>query len=110
MALPISQNIFSNTNSHHQPTFQVTVFQAASTNPQANARVRVYDNNNNQVETAITNHSGIVSWPWTHPIGEYKIIAGYAGQPNDAQTGQRVVTCSGANVVTTVTLGDVYQP
>ncbi len=107
-ALIINQNIFSKTESLPYPTFQVTVYQTASSTPQANVRVRVYNSSDVQVETAITNSSGIVSWPWTHPTGDYTVKVWYPDQPNDGQNGQRVVTYSGADVITTVTLGPVY--
>ena len=105
-AFVINGNSVSKDNSNTPfPTFQVTVYQTNGTTVQPNARVKIFDSNNNQIETQLTNSSGIVSWVWTHPYGDYTIKAWYPDPPNDGQSAQRTVTYSGASIYTTLNLG-----
>ena len=98
-----------NTTSTPLPTFQVTVYQTASTTPQGNAQVIIENSSGSTVKTGTTNSStGIVSWEWDQPNGDYTIKTWYPARPNDQQTAQKTVTYSGASIYTTITLGPVY--
>ena len=98
-----------NTTSTPLPTFQVTVYQTSSTTPQGNAQVIIENSSGSTVKTGTTNSStGIVSWVWDQPNGDYTIKTWYPARPNDQQSAQKTVTYSGASIYTTITLGPVY--
>ena len=108
-AFMINGNSVSKDNSNTPfPTFQVTVYQTNGTTIQPNARVKIYDSNNSEIESKITNSSGIASWVWTYGYGDYTVKAWYPDLPNDGQNAQRVVTYSGASIYTTLNLGPNY--
>ena len=90
------------------PTFQVTVYQTGSTTPQAYAEVQIENSNGTLIKNSSTNSSGIVSWAWDQPNGDYTIKTWYPAKPNDQQTAQKTVTYSGASIYTTITLVPVY--
>lgn len=91
------------------PTFQVTVYQTASTTPQGNAEVKIENSSGATVNTGTTNSmTGIISWAWDQPNGDYTIKTWYPARPNDQQSAQKTVTYSGASIYTTITLGPVY--
>ena len=98
-----------NTTGTPLPTFQVTVYQTASTTPQGNAEVKIENSSGATVNTGTTNSmTGIISWAWDQPNGDYTIKTWYPARPNDQQSAQKTVTYSGASVYTTITLGPVY--
>ena len=89
-------------------TIHVTVYQTASTTPQAYAEVQIENSNGTLIKSCLTNSSGIVSWVWDQPNGDYTIKTWYPARPNDQQSAQQTVTYSGASIYTTITLGPVY--
>ena len=98
-----------NTTSTPLPTFQVTVYQTSSTTPQGYAEVIIENSSGATVKTGTTySTTGIVSWVWDQPNGDYTIKTWYPARPNDQQTAQKTVTYSGASIYTTITLGPVY--
>ena len=98
-----------NTTGTPLPTFQVTVYQTSSTTPQGNAEVLIENSSGTTVKTGTTNSmTGIVSWVWDQPNGDYTIKTWYPSRPNDQQSAQKTVTYSGASIYTTITLGPVY--
>ena len=98
-----------NNTSTPLPTFQVTVYQTASTTPQGYAEVIIENSSGATVKTGTTySTTGIVSWVWDQPNGDYTIKAWYPARPNDQQSAQKTVTYSGASIYTTITLGPVY--
>ncbi|MFZ1320043.1 MAG: hypothetical protein WAT71_00660 [Ignavibacteria bacterium] len=107
-ALVINNNIFSNTQSNPAPTFQVTVYQTGGSTIQANAEVIVENSNGNTVKSGTTNSSGIVSWSWDQPYGNYTVKAWYPTRPLDGQSAQNTVNYSGSSIYTSVTLGPNY--
>ena len=106
----INGNSVSKDNSNTPfPTFQVTVYQTSSTTPQGNAEVLIENSSGTTVKTGTTNSmTGIVSWVWDQPNGDYTIKTWYPSRPNDQQSAQKTVTYSGASIYTTITLGPVY--
>ena len=98
-----------NNTSTPLPTFQVTVYQTSSTTPQGYAEVIIENSSGATVKTGTTySTTGIVSWVWDQPNGDYTIKTWYPARPNDQQTAQKTVTYSGASIYTTITLGPVY--
>lgn len=106
-ALILNQNIFSNISMPY-PTFQVTVYQTASTTPQAYAEVQIENSNGTLIKNSLTNSSGIVSWAWDQPNGDYTIKVWFTARLNDGHYAQKTFTYSGSNFYTTITLGPVY--
>ena len=108
-AFVINGNSVSKDNSNTPfPTFQVTVYQTASTTPQGYAEVQIENSNGTLIRNSSTNSSGIVSWAWDQPNGDYTIKVWFPARPNDQQFAQKTVTYSGSSIYTTITLGPVY--
>ena len=109
-AFVINGNSVSKDNSNTPfPTFQVTVYQTSSTTPQGYAEVIIENSSGATVKTGTTySTTGIVSWVWDQPNGDYTIKTWYPARPNDQQSAQKTVTYSGASIYTTITLGPVY--
>lgn len=106
--LSINNNILSNSERNPFPTFQVTVYQTGGTSTQANAEVIVENSNGNTVKSGTTNSSGIASWIWDQPNGNYTIKAWYPDRLLDGQSAQNTVNYSGATIYTSVTMGPNY--
>ena len=106
-AFAINGNLFSNSE-NPLPNFQVTVYQTGGTTTQSGAEIEVYDSSNNPVFSGTTGAGGVYSRPWPGSLGNYTVKAWYPARPNDGQNGQNGFTYSGADIVTSVTLGPNY--
>ena len=103
-ALIINQNIFSDTINTY-PSLEITVYQKSITTPQANAEVTVENSDGILVTRGITNSSGIVSWEWDQPYGDYTIKVWYP-TVNFIKKAQKTVTYSGSSIYATIILGE----
>ena len=106
-AFAINENLFSYSE-NPLPNFKVTVYQTGGTSTQANAEIEVTDSNNGWILSGTTGSNGVYSCPWPGSIGNYTVKAWYPARPNDGQNGQNGFNYSGADIVTSVTLGPNY--
>lgn len=107
-AFAVNETIFSKANVEPYPTFQVTVYQTGGSPTQPYAEVIVENSSGTPVKTGTTDGSGVVSWVWDQPYGNYTVKSWYPARPNDGQSGQTLVSYSGSSTYTSVTLGRNY--
>ncbi|MBK9333015.1 MAG: hypothetical protein IPM96_11575 [Ignavibacteria bacterium] len=106
-AFAINGKLFSNSE-NPLPNFEVTVYQYGGSSTQSGAEIVVYGFNNNPILSGTTGTGGIYSQSWPGSLGNYTVKAWYPPRPNDGQNGQNGFTYSGADIVTSVTLGPNY--
>lgn len=106
-AFAFNGNLFSNSE-NPLPNFEVTVYQTGGTTTQSGAEIEVYDSSNNPLFSGTTGTGGVYSRDWPYSYGNYTVKAWYPPRPNDGQNGQNGFTYSGADIITSVTLGPNY--